>query len=52
VENIHDEGLEALIWILFVAGVAAEGTPEKAWFVERISWLVEWQGVKRWSEVK
>lgn len=43
---------EALIWILFVGGAAAKGMPERAWFVKRLSTLVEWQGLTRWAEVK
>lgn len=52
VEQIHDEMVEALIWILFVSGVAAKEMPERAWFVERLSGLVERQGITRWVEVK
>jgi len=48
-EYVHDESAEALIWILFVVGVAATGMPERDWFTERLSWLthsVEWSDVK------
>jgi hypothetical protein len=42
VEQVHNGRAEALIWILFVGGVAAKGTAERVWFVERLSGLVEW----------
>lgn len=41
-----------LIWILFVGAVAARGMEERAWFVERLAGLCEWEGVARWKEVK
>lgn len=45
-----DDMAEALVWILFITGVAATGMPEKDWFVERLSGLT--QSMKQWSEVK
>jgi len=46
-----DDGMaEALVWVLFVAGVAATGMPEKDWFIERLSRLT--QSMKQWLEVK
>jgi len=49
-EYIHHESADALIWILFVVGVAAIGMPERDWFTERLSWLTH--SVEEWSEVK
>lgn len=43
---------EALIWIHFVGGVAAKGMAERVWFVERLSGLMDWQGMTSWAEVK
>ena len=51
-ENTHDEKVEVLIWILFLAGAAAKGLPEKVWCVEILRALVDWHGLKRWSDVK
>jgi hypothetical protein len=48
-----DEGVRAFfIWVLVLAGVAADGLPERAWFEESLTDLVIVGGVTRWSEVK
>jgi len=46
------EMTEALIWILFVGGVAALGIPERDWFVEKLAVAVERNGMTRWTELK
>jgi hypothetical protein len=51
-EQVHDGSVEALTWIHFVGGVAAKGMTERVWFVEKLSGLVERQGMTSWVEVK
>lgn len=51
-EVLSDGMAKALTWILFVGGVAAKGQLERVWYIERLSDLVEWQGMTRWNEVK
>jgi hypothetical protein len=51
-EQVREDSAEALVWILFVAGVAAKGTTERAWYVEKLNALVEWLSIMRWSEIK
>jgi hypothetical protein len=40
------------IWVLMLAGVAADGLPERQWAEETLARLLQVKGVSRWSEVK
>jgi len=52
-ENVYDERVELLVWILFVGGVAAKGMmSERTWFVVRICGLLQRQGMKSWPEIR
>lgn len=52
IEEVSNDSVQALTWILFVGGIAAKGMEERRWFVQRLARLVEWMGVTRWRDVK
>lgn len=42
---------KTLLWILVLGGVAATGTPDRAWYVQNISWVSGALGFSEWEEV-
>jgi len=51
-ECIYGSEERAFIWVLFIAGIASEGLPQRWWFMEKLRSLVVIEGISRWSEVK
>jgi Fungal specific transcription factor domain len=51
-ENLYGNEARAMIWILFLAGVAAQGMPQRPWFAQRLRSLLMLERISRWSEVK
>jgi hypothetical protein len=43
---------EILLWIYFFGGITATGQPEREWFVKKISILLKFLDLKKWSEIK
>ncbi|PQE29651.1 C6 transcription factor protein [Rutstroemia sp. NJR-2017a BBW] len=41
-----------MLWILSVGGVAADGSPERRWFVSHLGDLTEDLGIQCWKEMK
>jgi hypothetical protein len=52
VEDLYGCGGKFYIWVLFLAGIWAEQMPERTWYIGRLRWLLEWEGVNRWHELK
>jgi len=51
-ENVYDERVELLVWILFVDEVAAKGMSERTWFEERSRGLLQRQAMKSRPEIR
>jgi hypothetical protein len=52
IELIRGELAEAMLWIIFVAGVAAKGMAERDWFASNLQLLVKQQGITKWVDLK
>jgi hypothetical protein len=51
-ERLDESEVKFFIWVYFLAGIGAENTPERLWFVERLRRLLLMEGILRWSEIK
>jgi len=50
--QLPEDWTEVIIWILFIAGIAAKGMPERIWFIDKLRDLVDRLGVKKWADLK
>jgi hypothetical protein len=55
--NVHFEKIclyqaKFYIWVLFLAGIWAEGMPERPWFIKHLRYLLELENISRWRDLK
>jgi hypothetical protein len=51
-EDLYVYEIKLYIWVLFIAGIWAEGTPERPWFIKWLTYLLKLEGITRWKELK
>jgi hypothetical protein len=45
-------GSRVVIWVLVLAGIMAQNTLERPWFLRRMRPILAMEGIKTWSELK
>ncbi|EAW13689.1 uncharacterized protein ACLA_044090 [Aspergillus clavatus NRRL 1] len=43
---------EVLVWVLVLGGMAATGTPQRAWYAGKLRWLVAMLGIVSWEQMR
>lgn len=52
VDQLNGIQTKALVWILFIGGIASKGIRKREWYIERLSKLIKVLGLTRWVEVR
>ena len=51
-EDLNGSEARTYIWILLLAGIAAQKTEQRKWFIDKLRYLTEVARIERWSDVK
>lgn len=51
-DQLNGIQIKALVWILFIGGIASKGILTREWYIERLSKLIKLLNLTRWVEVK
>lgn len=50
--DLNSHEAKFYIWVLFLAGIWAEGMPERPGFIKRLTYLLQSEGIYRWKHLK
>jgi hypothetical protein len=51
-KDLYGAGAKFYIWVLMLAGIAAERMPERSWFAGHLQGLITLEGISCWTELK